>query len=512
MSLPVILTGRETSVVVDEAIEALAAQGVVLERGHQLVEVLIDRRTPAVGERPSPARAAAITAHRLAELAESAAAWMKRVQDDDGEWVERPTRPPTHVVQTIIDRQLWPLPSLRGVTESPFVRLDGTLVAETGFDAVTGYYMARPSDLVVDVHPEAGIDDAQAAYQRLLDVLVDFPFETDAHGACAVAALLTLVARPSISGPVPMFLVTSSTPGSGKTLLVRVLHEIATGRDLHCTAFPEREDELEKRITSILMASQVAALFDNIDGSFGSPSLDALITATSWMGRELGRSHMITVPARTVLFGTGNNTRIRGDLARRVVPVRLEPGVERPEDREAFHIPRILAHVRQRRSELFSHAITILRAYCVAGMPGRPPGFGSFEDWNHLVRGALLWCGAADPLDAVKAWVDDADEKREEFLALAAAWYEAFGSSPVLLSELPLKIEQPGNQALREALKVIAGKGEQVDMRLFGNRLRRERRRLFGRYQWDYADADGKKVHGARRWRLNVKKAGESGA
>lgn len=498
---PRIYTGPKIRETTDHAIHWLKAQGIIKERGHQLVEVIVDQRPAPVDEESPPARAVVITLHRLIELCSEAAAWveirMRMSPDGEAQYVEHEVQPPIASVQKVMDRQGWDLPTLRGVTETPFIRPDGSLVTTPGYDEATGYYLAPSRGLDVRVHPEADLDDANAAYERLLDLFADFPFELQSHAAGAVAAVLTLVARPAIKGPCPLFMVTSSTPGSGKSLLVDVIHAIGAGRKLERTAFPKKEDELEKRITSVLMASFSAACFDNIDSSFGGPSLDLLITSSTWMGRQLGQSRMVTLPALTVWFATGNNVRLAGDMGRRIVPIRIEPQMEHPEDRVEFKHPAILRHIHANRSAILSDALTILSAYCRAGRPKPGPGFGSFDEWNDLVRGAVVWAGGQDPAIAARAWAYEADEQRGLFEALAIAWSDSIGGRAVPLSELQSIASAQARTGFMDALKAIAGKNGVLDTHLLGNRLRRQKGRIFGGFRFE---SPKEKVHNACAW------------
>src|SRR5262249_3875877 len=86
-----------------------------------------------------------------------------------------------------------------------------------------------------------------------------------------------------------------------------------------------------------------------------------------------------------------------GDTPRRVLPIRLESPLERPEERTGFRYPNLRAHVLANRGPLLSAALTILRAYCVAGRPdqGLTP-WGGFEGWSDLVRNTVVWCGLPD--------------------------------------------------------------------------------------------------------------------
>ena len=49
----------------------------------------------------------------------------------------------------------------------------------------------------------------------------------------------------------------------------------------------------------------------------------------------------------TIFFATGTNLQYVGDLARRVVPIALDPQMEKPEERTGFTYPDLLAHVAE---------------------------------------------------------------------------------------------------------------------------------------------------------------------
>ena len=102
---------------------------------------------------------------------------------------------------------------------------------------------------------------------------------------------------------------------------------------------------------------------------------------------------------------------IRADTARRVCHIRLESPHERPEERTDVKRPHLLRWVTERREELLAGALTILKAYHLAGRPdfGLKP-WGSFESWSALVRNALVWCGLPDPGETRVVMQEQADE------------------------------------------------------------------------------------------------------
>jgi putative DNA primase/helicase len=79
---------------------------------------------------------------------------------------------------------------------------------------------------------------------------------------------------------------------------------------------------------------------------------------------------------------------------------RLDPKDERPELRRFQTHP--ISMAKAKRGRYLVAALTVLRAYHVAGRPGQPDPLGSFEDWSSWVRGALLWLGHADPVDTIE--------------------------------------------------------------------------------------------------------------
>jgi putative DNA primase/helicase len=103
------------------------------------------------------------------------------------------------------------------------------------------------------------------------------------------------------------------------------------------------------------------------------------------------------IPLVTVWYATGNNVTIRGDIMRRVIPIRLEAKDERPEERSDFKHERLMQWVAENRGNLVADGLTILSAYLKAGKPGRLKPLGSFEDWSDVVRSAINWATGIDP-------------------------------------------------------------------------------------------------------------------
>lgn len=331
------------------------------------------------------------------------------------------------------------IPHLSGITSTPFIRRDGVIVSTPGFDPVSGYLFIDDGTPWEPVPDRPTDEQVLAAVDQLLDVVSDFPFEKPEHRSAWLATLLTVVARPAIYGPVPMLWVDGNRKGTGKTLLQRVTSAIACGHDPTEISYSSDEQELEKRLASVLMAGDRIASFDNATGSLRNPVLDRFLTSTIFSTRRLFAQELVKLLNNTVLTVTGNNLILRGDLSRRILRVRLVTNLERPDRRTGFRHSDLFGFVSRNRPLLFAAALTILRAHAAAGFPHptvevtradrttvceplRP--VGSFREWDVVVRHALVRIGLPDPAltqDEVHE-EDEGDTKMLTFLWLWEAW------------------------------------------------------------------------------------------
>lgn len=307
--------------------------------------------------------------------------------------------PPFAVATQVLARTDWPFRYLEGIVESPTLRTDGSLLTAPGYDEISGLLLlpAPGSGPASKIPLEPTHADVENALETLVAPFSDFPFIADSDRSAAIAAILSIVARPMIHGPVPAFAIRAPTPGTGKGLLAAAIILIGTGRE-PATASMCDGDEMRKRITSLALTGTGTVLLDNISGAVGSDVLANALTSTTWEDRLLGRSETVRLPLRLTWLMTGNNLRFAKTLGRRVVPIDLDAHVEHPEDRNRFAQPDLLGHIRRHRQTLVAAALTILRGFVVAGRPLHGAArLGSFETWDDVVRSAVVWTSLADP-------------------------------------------------------------------------------------------------------------------
>jgi putative DNA primase/helicase len=307
-----------------------------------------------------------------------------------------------------------------------------------GYDAATGLYLDTGGVNYPEVCSRPTLDDARSAIGLLQEAFCDFPWAHEQHDFSAtLAALLSLVARYAIQGNVPLFAVRSTTRASGKGLLVDTISIIATGRHAPRWAQTLDEDEEHKRLVTVGLAGDLTIHIDNVAHPLGTGPLDLAITAETISGRILGTQKEIEVPMHVVFFASGNNMVFKGDMARRVVPIDLDPRMERPEERDNFTHPLLLSWVLEKRPRLLAAALTILRAYVEAGRPAqRVKPLGSFEQWSMLVRQALLWAGELDPCAGHQNIEAESDENFEKLSSLLETWHVCYQTTAKTLASV----------------------------------------------------------------------------
>ena len=449
--LPQILVTPDVAHVVDQAEAVLikSCRTLVYERGGVLVRVVRagGRRIRGLRRPPRAPRAESLSDPSLFELLGRYAVWIK--VDERG---QKDVLPPGWVIKVLAARGHWALDTLEGIVEAPVLRPDGSVLDSPGYDEATGLIYAPLLDYP-SVPSQPSRTDAERALQVLLEPFEEFPFVEDSDRAGVVASILTLVGRHAIDGPTPLFAMLSHTPGTGKGLLVITVTLIGTGNyPVTTTAFQE-DEELRKLLTAVVLEGQRALLFDNAEGSFGSGVLAGALTAPTWSGRVLGVSRTVCAPLHTVMFVTGNNLAFVGDTPRRVVPVFVDAGIESPEERE-FKRPNLLQFVRKRRPELLTAALTILRAFHVAGRPSHSmPLMGSYEEWDQLVRAGVLWLMGADPIAGRKRIRREGSAELEQMRALFRAIYQEFPEQNVTAAGL---LKRAGREdALHTAIHAV---------------------------------------------------------
>ncbi len=216
-----------------------------------------------------------------------------------------------------------------------------------------------------------------------MGLLQGFSFVQDADRSVALSAILTACIRRSLP-TAPLHAFTAPVMGSGKSKLVDIATVVASGREAAVIAQGKTEEETEKRLGAMLLAGDPVIAIDNCEAPLGGDFLCQMLTQPVVRARILGRSEAPELPANAMVTATGNNLVLIGDMARRALLCQLDPQCERPELRVFADDPVQL--VQADRGKYLTAALTVLRAFQVAGLPKQCDPLGSFHDWSRRVR------------------------------------------------------------------------------------------------------------------------------
>jgi hypothetical protein len=501
----------DESRVVGEAGEALTHHLAIYQRGGMLVRV-VDDAPPAAKERTWLSRD--LCAPRIEPLPK---AWIEvrltevanfvrldgKAKDEDGKPKLVPIIPPNWVVESLASSsELQGIRHLVSIIETPQMRPDGTLVERPGYDRATGL-VYRPLDRIPPIKERPSIDDAVAARDELLEVAADFPFESAAHRGAWLSMILTGMARAAIDGATPLFLIDANVRGAGKTLLAQATSIITTGRQSPVMLWPEDEEERRKAITALAIAGDNIVLLDNVEGVLGGAALNAALTSTTWTDRILGLSKTTgRLPLTTCWVATANNCELGRDTTRRTIHVRITSPLEHPEDRIGFKHPNLKRWVQEHRPRLVATALTILRAYEVAGRPDmKLPPMADYIGWQRI-RSVVAWLGLPDPLDTQRVLTSQSDRDAGELRSLVRGIQSVTSEREWLsASELLERASQVGGETFKAALvEYCSDKGGNLPTaRSFGWRLRRYSGRVVDSSAIEGRDNAGT---GMKEWRV----------
>ena len=386
------VTGRNTKDITADAIDALNKSNnppTMFMRGSLPVRVSKDEcDTPYIEVMNEPA---------LRGRLDRVATYVKYVKNqgkqEGDEYKAVPTAVPLDVVRDVMSLPDFRLPALINITEIPTLRADGSILATPGYDPASKLYYAPSRNLIVPKISESPTaKEIREAVNLINEVYINFPFDSQASRANAIAATATCIYRPMFDGNVPLFIISKPQAGVGAGLMTAAICMTTTGRDPAMFGAPKDEDEWAKVIFAAVKAGQQTIIFDNCDGVLYSANLARLITARTIGGRILGRSENAVMPNNSMIFCNGNNITLDGDLPRRSYLSRMETDADMPWERECnyLHSP-LIPWVKANQGSIVAAYLTIAKAWIAAGKPldDSLPRLGSFEEWQTVIGGVL---------------------------------------------------------------------------------------------------------------------------
>lgn len=367
---------------------------------------------------------------------------------------------------------------LKGLARQPYFRPDGSLSVLPGYDPQTCLFgVFDANEFNVPCEPTEA--EAKECLKVLGGLLDEFAFSRPQDRSAALAAMLTAAIRPSLD-KAPMFHVRAPQIASGKSFLCELIGVLATPEQGSPVGFPGGNEECEKLLLAQLARSPAVIEFDNLTTDLKAhKSLCTALTSERMEGRKLGSNKVFKINTRALFLSSGNNVGPVADMTRRCVTIDLAPPFETPAIR-TFSRPHLMRDARASRGALVSAALTVIRAWIVAGSPKTEcKPLASFPQWSDWCRQPLLWLGEPDP--ASSTFEEMASDPERELLGRALrCWHDCFSHAPVMVRDVVARAGglDPLAEELHEVLMEIAGDRDRVNNRKLGQWLKRNMGRI----------------------------------
>ena len=304
-----------------------------------------------------------------------------------------------------------------------------------GYVAETCIYLALPACLRdLDIPHQPTRAQVRGALRVWAEVVHDVPFKARSDRTNALAKALTPFVRTFFDAITPLFGITSPTARSGKGKTDNVTTIPALGSTVGETALPRgrmADEQLEKKLTGIFKDGKAFICWSNVEGTVNNPVLAMVITDDIYTDRVLGSSNSQDFVNRVNWSLTGNNVRFGGDMAGRVVPIRIDPNMEYPEERKGFRHPRLEAYVLEHRRDIVTALLMLVQAWVTAGMHKGTEIMGGFEAFTETLGGIIAAVGVRGFLEQREDITRQADEARQTWVAFVSVWYETHKRAPV---------------------------------------------------------------------------------
>jgi len=359
-----------------------------------------------------------------------------------------------------------PLPYLKRIVEAPIFSFDGHLHKEEGYSRKSKTILRMGNLKLPDVPECPSMANVNEAIKLLDELLVDFPFVGHAEKAHAFAAMMLPFIREMIKGPTPLHSIEASTPGTGKSLLARLLQVPAMARETAVMTEGRDEDDWRKRLSTKLMTGSTYIILDNIRRKLDSSVLSAAISTPRWEDRLLGGNTLLSLPVNSVWLVTGNNIQMSSELVRRTIRIRLDARTDRPWERpkESFKHPRIVEWAQKNRPRLIWAILVIVQNWLANGKPEAPiQPLGSFEEWSRIMGAILASAGIDGFLKNLNEFYEQADVEGEVLRAFVGAWWAEFSADDVGAADLwkminEREVPMPQQKTSEHGQKIALGK------------------------------------------------------
>ena len=357
-----------------------------------------------------------------------------------------------------------------GRSTIPLIDTKGRVIDKPGHDQSSEIYLDLIPGEVQNAPLSPSRLQAVEALKRLWKPWSAYQWATPHDRAAMLATVLTVPLRPTIDAA-PGLIADSPSQASGKSKAVGAVAVLARGFQGGAkTWVTNQEAELEKYCLSVARSADPAIILDNILGVFSSACIATTVAEGKVNARLLGVNDLKTPELRVMWLGSGNNISMGRDELTRFMIARINTGAENPAALSYKFDPVEVA--LQDRQGIICAAITLHRAYHIAGKPRADNINTRFSEWGKTIRQLVLWlhdseiADAAgistlgDPAFSILQTVSVSDPETESLALTLYALSEIFSGKPFTVNDAKREFdmgESGGDEARRNLHEGISG-------------------------------------------------------
>jgi hypothetical protein len=423
----------------------------------------------------------------------------KATKSDEGAGVAIEKPAPKEVVKFILNNiDFEQVPILDGITSCPIMTMDGELQTEPGYNAeLRIIYQPTEADLKINIKMQPELKDVADAIEVIKYPLSDFKFVEDADRANMIGLLISTVFKTTLKNTIyPMAIITKPIQGAGASKLCRYPNIIKTGAEPNMYSIVG-DEEIEKKLLGCAVAGEDMIIYDNINSALYSSTLAKQITLNRFSGRILGKTGNVNYPLCPVWIANGVNVITSGDMPRRCYPINLDPGLEKPWERNDFKEKNIDRYVFDNRGRLLSAIFTLIRYWIQnkKNASDNVPIMGSFEEWRNIIGGILSYTEYGDKfLTNVKSVYETCEASGDRWVEFLTEWYLLWNTQPITLGIIIKNMEDESSElkyCLPGEIQNAKSGGKNLPMSL-GKALSKIKNRVHGIKVPTVKDIDGK--------------------
>jgi len=253
------------------------------------------------------------------------------------------------------------------------------ILSASGYNAASGLFYHGPL-----ITPATG-------RPKLDELLEGFCFREPADRANYIGLLVDGLIRGFFPGGRPMGLLSANQRGLGKTELAQIVAALRDGGPARTASYLLNDEELEKRIASLVLAGATTIILDNAKADrrnccISSAVLERSISDPILSFRRLGANSDIAMPNAHLFLITANSAHLSPDLIARSLPVSLYYEGD-PRSRR-YKLERPAEFALQYRLELLGELVGMIELWKNKGRPLAELD-GRFQPWLKTVGGIL---------------------------------------------------------------------------------------------------------------------------